>query len=77
MAAVVAASGAGLILTWGGLRGAISLALALSIPHIPQRPLLLALTFFTVSLSVVVQGLTFLPLAKTIGDGETRSPDKE
>lgn len=67
--------GAGLILTWGGLRGAISLALALSIPHILQRPLLLALTFFTVAISVFVQGLTFTPLAKAIGDAETSVVD--
>ena len=60
--------GAGAILTWGGLRGAISLALALSIPHVPQRPLLLALTFFTVAISVVVQGLTFGPLARRLGE---------
>jgi CPA1 family monovalent cation:H+ antiporter len=59
--------GASLILTWGGLRGAISLALALSLPHGPYRDTLLAMTFIVVIFSVVVQGLTFAPLARRLG----------
>lgn len=58
--------GASLILTWGGLRGAISLALALTLPTTPYRPLLLALAFTTVTGSVVIQGLTFGPLTKRL-----------
>jgi CPA1 family monovalent cation:H+ antiporter len=55
--------GASLVLTWGGLRGAVSLALALSLPHGPYRDILLAMTFVVVIFSVVIQGLTFGPLA--------------
>lgn len=58
--------GASLILTWGGLRGAISLALALTLPDTPYRPLLLALAFTTVTGSVIIQGLTFAALARRL-----------
>ena len=46
------------ILTWGGLRGGISVALALSIPHGPAREPLLVITYFVVVFSILVQGLT-------------------
>jgi CPA1 family monovalent cation:H+ antiporter len=46
------------ILTWGGLRGGISIALALSIPLVPERRLILAATYVVVIFSVLVQGLT-------------------
>jgi len=46
------------ILTWGGLRGGISVALALSIPQGPARDPLLVITYFVVIFSIVVQGLT-------------------
>jgi len=46
------------ILTWGGLRGGISIALALSIPLVPERQLILAATYVVVIFSVLVQGLT-------------------
>ena len=55
--------GPSLILTWGGLHGALSLALALSIPASPYKPLLLSVTYAVVVFSVAVQGLTFGPLA--------------
>lgn len=58
--------GASLVLTWGGLRGAISLALALSLPHQPYRELLLTITFIVVAFSVLVQGLTFAPFARRL-----------
>lgn len=61
--------GPSLILAWGGLRGAISLALALSIHDTPYRPLLLTLTFSTVAFSVILQGLTFRPLTKWLAKG--------
>ena len=51
-------AGAGTVLTWGGLRGGISVALALSLPAGPQRELLLALTYCVVVFSILVQGLT-------------------
>ena len=46
------------VLTWGGLRGGISVALALSLPASPVKPLLLATTYVVVIFSIVVQGLT-------------------
>jgi len=46
------------ILTWGGLRGGISVALALSIPDVPAREPLLVITYFVVVFSILVQGLT-------------------
>jgi CPA1 family monovalent cation:H+ antiporter len=55
--------GASKILTWGGLRGALSLALALQMPEGPARDSVLGLTYAVVIFSVVVQGLSFAPLA--------------
>jgi CPA1 family monovalent cation:H+ antiporter len=46
------------ILTWGGLRGGISVALALSLPSGPGRAELVALTYGVVAFSILVQGLT-------------------
>jgi len=46
------------ILTWGGLRGGISVALALSIPEGPERDIIVAITYIIVVLSILVQGLT-------------------
>jgi CPA1 family monovalent cation:H+ antiporter len=46
------------ILTWGGLRGGISIALALSLPPVPERHLILASTYVVVVFSILVQGLT-------------------
>lgn len=46
------------ILTWGGLRGGISVALALSLPPTPEREILLAACYAVVIFSIIVQGLT-------------------
>lgn len=46
------------ILTWAGLRGGISIALALSLPASPYRHIILAGSYFIVIFSVVIQGLT-------------------
>ncbi|MFD0794005.1 cation:proton antiporter [Mucilaginibacter litoreus] len=46
------------ILTWAGLRGGISIALALSLPQSDYRHLILAGTYFIVIFSIIVQGLT-------------------
>lgn len=52
------------ILTWAGLRGGISVALALSLPDIPEKPLILACTYIVVLFSVIVQGLTIKKVLK-------------
>ncbi len=46
------------LLTWGGLRGSLSLALAVSLPDSSWKPLLLNMTFAAVIFSVIIQGLT-------------------
>jgi len=46
------------ILTWGGLRGGISVALALSLPVGAERDLIVAITYAVVVFSIAVQGLT-------------------
>ncbi|OOY49663.1 cation:proton antiporter [Solemya velum gill symbiont] len=45
------------ILTWGGLRGGISVALALSIPNVPERDMLIAVTYLIVVFSILFKGL--------------------
>ena len=46
------------ILTWGGLRGGISVAMALSLPVSPERDVILVMTYIVVVFSVLVQGLS-------------------
>ncbi len=58
--------GAVRIMTWGGLRGGISVALALSIPPAPERHVILAITYAVVLFSILVQGLTIQKLVKRI-----------
>ncbi len=53
------------IMTWGGLRGGISVALALSLPLGAERDTLLIATYAVVIFSIVVQGLTIHRLVKT------------
>jgi len=50
--------GAVSILTWGGLRGGIAVALALSLPANEYRPAILSITYAVVLFSIIVQGLT-------------------
>lgn len=54
------------MLTWGGLRGGISVALALSLPKGEYRDLLISSTYIVVIWSIVVQGLTIGKLAKRL-----------
>lgn len=55
------------ILTWGGLRGGISVALALSLPPSTMRDTLVTVTYVVVVFSILVQGLTLAPLIKAKG----------
>ena len=55
------------ILTWGGLRGGISVALALSLPTGEQRQMILAITYCVVVFSILVQGLT---IGKVVSRGQ-------
>jgi CPA1 family monovalent cation:H+ antiporter len=55
------------IMTWGGLKGGISVALALSLPETEWKPLILTATFVVVCFSIIVQGLTIAPLATRVG----------
>jgi len=52
------------IMTWGGLRGGISIALALSLPKSPEKEMIVAVTFIVVLFSILVQGLTMSRLIK-------------
>ena len=68
-------------LQWGGLKGAVPIALALSIGSIPgledQTPALQSITFGVVLLSLLVQGVTLTPLLGRLGLGETREPREQ
>jgi CPA1 family monovalent cation:H+ antiporter len=64
------------ILAWGGIRGALSLALVLSLDRaFPYRSQVLAATFGVVAFSLVVQGLTIKPLLAFLGIGKTEDND--
>ena len=58
-----------ILLSWGGLRGAISVALALALPESAERHLLLTVTYAVVAFSILVQGTT-MPwlLRRTLGE---------
>jgi monovalent cation:H+ antiporter, CPA1 family len=57
------------VILWGGLRGAIALAAALSIPAdaVPERPTIILLTFGIVVFTLLAQGLTIRPLVARLG----------
>jgi CPA1 family monovalent cation:H+ antiporter len=56
------------VLTWGGLRGGLSMVLALALPAaFPHRDLLVAMTFGIVVLSILLNGLTLPPLLRAFG----------
>ncbi|HET7463638.1 MAG TPA: Na+/H+ antiporter [Longimicrobium sp.] len=65
------------VLTWGGLRGGLSMVLVLSLPPaFPHREVIVTLTFGVVLLSILVNGLSMSPLLRRLGVGtahETRT----
>jgi CPA1 family monovalent cation:H+ antiporter len=62
------------ILFWGGLRGAVALALALGLPPtVPLREEIVSISFAVVAFSVYVQSLTIVPLLRKMGEIPQRS----
>jgi len=53
------------LLTWGGLRGGLALAMALSLPQGPEKSLILHMTYGVVAFSIIVQGLTIARFFKS------------
>lgn len=57
------------VLFWGGLRGALALALALGLPpNVPHRQAVISVCFMVVSFSILVQGFTMTPLLRRMGE---------
>jgi monovalent cation:H+ antiporter, CPA1 family len=57
------------VLFWGGLRGALALALALGLPNeMPGREQVTAVSFAVVAFSIFVQGLTIAPFLRRVGE---------
>ncbi len=55
-----------LIMTWGGLRGGISIALALSLPAAMNKDIILSITYCIVIFAILVQGITLGPIVKRV-----------
>jgi CPA1 family monovalent cation:H+ antiporter len=62
------------ILTWGSIRGGISVALALSIPLVAERPQILAATYAVVLFTLVVEGLTLPLVVKRFANPAAKAP---
>lgn len=58
------------VLTWGGVRGGISVALALSLPETEYKPLILTATYCVVVFSIIVQGMTVKNVVQKVVDPE-------
>lgn len=65
------------IMTWGGLKGGISVALVLSLPQTEWTQVLLTAVYLVVIFSIVVQGLTVAPLARVLARRARRSARTE
>ncbi|HUZ46094.1 MAG TPA: Na+/H+ antiporter [Terriglobia bacterium] len=66
------------VMVWGGMHGALSLALALSLPPtFPYREQILAMTFGAVAFTIVVQGLTIKSLLRFLGIATSKEDDYE
>lgn len=68
--------GAARVLVWGGLRGGISVALALSLPAGPERTVVLALTYCVVVFSILVQGLSIGRVIRTTAAPGQKAPER-
>ena len=62
------------VMVWGGVRGGIGVALALSIPYGHPRPVLLAATYIVVVFTVIVQGLTLEALVRRVVPNQGPQP---
>ncbi len=73
--------GALVLLTWGGLRGGISVALALSLPPGPERNVIMVITYAIVVFSILVQGMTLGRVvrrySRSADDGGAAAPHGE
>ena len=65
--------GAWKVMTWGGLRGGISVALALSLPLGPQRDTVVTLTYLVVIFSILIQGLS---IGKVVRQSMSCAPER-
>ena len=67
----------GAVITWGGMRGSLSMVLALALPPaLPYRDLLITVTFGVVLLSILLQGLTMGPLLRRLGITQVTRNDR-
>ena len=66
-------------LIWGGLRGGISVALALGLPDVPERGLILAAAYAVVLFTVIVQGGTIAGLLRRFSrsSGDQQGPEQQ
>jgi CPA1 family monovalent cation:H+ antiporter len=63
------------ILTWGALRGGISVALALAVPKYMYGDMFVSITYVVVLFSIVAQGLTIGKFAKKLAENEDELPN--
>lgn len=64
------------ILTWAGLRGAVSVALALALPVTPEKATLLTACYGVVLFTMLVQGLSLSRPTRRLFPEESRDPDR-